>query len=459
MKNRFCWLMVFTALLIPSIAWGDIELTGFLENQERIRIPVIDQGQYQNEKAKWDLMMADSWLDLVLRGSEFDGKARMLADIDLKHFALSRDETIEARIREAWAGFYLDFFSLEIGKKIYNWGMADEMNPTDLICAEDLRWFYTYDKADRKLGAYSAAVSFSYSNFKIEGVWIPFFAESILPENGDYWVPWKLQLFYDMIDEYPDYIDHRQNNYPELNVENSSGAVRFSGVAGPVDFAVMYYNGWDHFPVYDIIVEPDVEQAVLEGRKPLILKEEFQRYNAFGASLAAAAGPVTIRAEGAYYTDRYFMHEMNEDLLNPGNMLSAFNIIKDLEGESFRTKKSSFNAVGGLDYRYSSWFYGNLQYFHMQILNYEDVLLDNEIENGISGRIEFILLEDTLRLGINGAFNLSQLDWYAKPFVAYLLTDALELQVGASFFGGDYETNFGEFDKNDHLFTKLRFSF
>ena len=64
-----------------------------------------------------------------------------------------------------------------------------------------------------------------------------------------------------------------------------------------------------------------------------------------------------------------------------------------------------------------------------------------------------------MRLALDGAYNLSHEDWLAHPYVAYFLTDALEIEGGVTLFGGEYETNFGEFDKNDYAYVNLRFSF
>ena len=455
--KRIAWIALLFAMLLPAGSGADIEINGFVENQERVRIAEIEDAP-EGEEYPLDLMMADTWLEFTVRGSGLDEKARMVANVGLKHFAMEQDEFVEMQLREAWAGYYHKYFSVEFGKKISIWGMADEMNPTDLICAEDLRWFFTYDKPSRKIGAYQAALAFAFGNFKLEGVWIPVFSPTILPESDQDWTPWKLQLFYNFVDLFPEYVDYQPDRFLDNKIANSSGALRFAGVAGPVDFELVAYDGWDHLPIFDVVIDPD-PMRLLAGKKPLILREEYQRFNAFGGSLTGAIGPTTFRVEGAYYTDKYFMHAIDPALLDPGTMITAYNTLVDLQSSTFRSKKSSFNVVGGLDFRQGSWFYTNLQYFHMQILDYDDALLDEELENGIQGKVEFTMLDDTLKLAIDGAYNFSQEDWLAKPYVAYLLTDALEVQGGVSLFGGDYRTNFGEFDQNDYAFVKMRYTF
>ena len=450
-------ILILIIAISPVIASAEISISGFLENQERVRIARDEDAEIEDQ-FPFDIMMVDTWLDFNVRGTGLDGKARMYVDMDLRYFALERQEEVEVRLREAWAGYFIEHFSFVIGKKIYIWGLADEMNPTDLINAEDLRWFYTYDKPARKIGAYNAAASVTFGNFKLEGIWIPIFTPTKFPDTSSDWLPWKLALFYKFVEQFPEYVNYMPQCLPKDRAKNSSGAIRFSGVAGPIDFEIMAYDGWDHFPYFDVLIDTNPD-LLLSGGKPLVLREEYQRFNAFGGSLSGVIGPTTFRLEGAYYTEKYFMYKIDESLLSPQNELTAFNLLREMEGTKFSVQKSNFNVVGGLDYRYSDLLYMNFQYFHQQILDYEERLLDQEIENGVSGKLEFSFLDETLKVATNGAINISHEDWFINPYIAYLLTDSLKIEGGATIFGGDYETNFGEFDRNDYAYTKLRFSF
>ena len=449
--------VAFVALMIlsiPGIAAAEMEVLGYLENQMRARIAYVEE----QDDIPTDLMMADTWFNLKFKAAGYQDLARMNVDLDLRHFGLEREENIEAQLREAWIGLYVNWFSFEIGKKIFSWGMADEMRPTDLLNPQDLRWFYTYDLAQRKIGVYSASVGFSFGNFRLTGVVLPLFRPTILPGSDENWTPWKLQLFYDFENNFGQFVDYDKQCYPDANLQNVGGAAKFSGVVGPVDFELSAFDGYDPLVTFDINIDDDFNNMI-NGGKPVSIREVYQRYNAFGGALSAAVNAFTLRAEGAYYTDRWYMYEFDEDLVNPPNLLVAFESLEDVAGQEFRARKPSFNAVGGFDYRYSNLIYTNLQYFHMQILDYDEILIDNEIENGITGKLEFSFLDETLKVAVDGAFNVTHEDWFAKPYINYLADDVLSLQLGAVFFGGDYETNFGEFDENDYVFTKVRINF
>jgi hypothetical protein len=444
-------------LCVAAVAHAEIEFNGYAENQLRLRSAVVED-EIGNKETPWDFTMADTLFDARISGTGFDERARMLIDADVRVVGLDRDEQTELRLREAWAGFYDKGISFEFGKKSYIWGFADEMNPTDLLCPEDLRWFFTYDKPERKLGVYSTSLAYSYDNFKLQAVWIPLFTPTVLPDSNEAWTPWKLQLFYDFRDLFADFVDYDAERLPDPSFANSAGALKFSGVLGPVDFELIAFDGWDPLPTYDITVDPD-PAVIISGGKPLKLRQEYQRFNAYGGSLTGALGPITYRAEGAYYTDRYFMNDIDEAWLDPGNILATYQILITRGDEPWRTQKSSFSVTGGFDYRYSSWFYGNLQYFHIQILDYEDILLDEEIENGLTAKFQFLFLEDMLQFNLSGAYNVSQQDWTVNPNVSYLLTDSLKIEGGWQGYGGEHETNFGEFDENDYVYTKVRFTF
>ncbi len=452
-------LSIFTlaTFALTTFSFAEIDISGFIENQERVRI-AKDEDALEKDQYPFDIMMADTLLDINLRGMGLDGKARMFVDLDMRHMGLLGDENVELRLREGWAGYYMEHFSFSIGKRIYMWGMADEMNPTDLLNAEDLRWFFTYDKPARKIGDFSANMAVKIGNFKLEGVWIPLFTPTKFADIDSDWLPWKLDLFYSFVDQFPEFVDFQSRSLPKSSIGNSSAAGRFSGIVGPVDFELTAYDGWDHMPTFDVLIDTDPE-LIISGGKPLSVVEEYQRFNAFGGSVSGVIGPTTFRTEGAFYTDRYFMHKLDDALLVSQNILTAYNLLIQMKDDKFRTKKQSFNVVGGLDYRYGNLLYINAQYFHLQILDYEDFLLDDEIDNGFSGKMELSFLDQTLKVATNGAVNISQEDWYLNPYISYLITDSLKIEGGTILFGGEYETNFGEFDRNDYAYTKLRFSF
>jgi hypothetical protein len=164
MSRRLFGLLAFALLTITALpVRAEVAISGALSNQTRVRLLQHDMPKDYD----WDVMMMMSQFDVITRAMDKDRAARLFVDFDLRYDptgAFTETADLEWRLREAYAGYYTTYFSFEVGKKTYAWGMADEFNPTDLINPEDLRWMFTLDRPERKIGVYSANVNFMYNN-------------------------------------------------------------------------------------------------------------------------------------------------------------------------------------------------------------------------------------------------------------------------------------------------------
>lgn len=458
--RRTVWIVLFGALLLLGAAapvHAEFNVSGSVSNQARVRL----LQESMPEDYDWDVTMLLTTADFILRAADENRMGRLYADLDFRHdptgiFADTND--LEWRLREAYGGFYSEYVSFEVGKIIYVWGLADEYNPTDLLNPDDLRWMFTFDKAQRKIGVYSANVTLSYGNFNWQTVVVPAFEPNRFPASDSQWQPWQLALIDDLIGAFPDYVDYQADQRPDLRVGNANLATRFRGTVGPVDFTAMYFDGYDTMPIYDIAINADAT-AFLAGQKPLRVAEKYQRYQAAGGGAAVTAGSFGFRTEGAYYTPKRYNTAIDESLLQVDNVLQGYQAIQGLVGNQWLTEAPSFSVVGGFDWRSGTMIYLNLQYVHQQILDYPDDIIYQQYEGMFTGKLQTRWLNDDLEAGCDGAYNVYHNDWYAKPYVAYNFTVDFRGEVGARLFGGDPETLFGEFDDNDFGYTYFRYAF
>ncbi|HPQ71685.1 MAG TPA: hypothetical protein PKW95_21350 [bacterium] len=448
-----CLLLLI--VLSASAAHAEIKLNGTVSNQMRLRLLQNDMP----EDYDWDFTMLLSKIDVILRAQDDERTARLFANIDFRHDPTGVFENdFEWRLREVYAGYYQPYYSVEIGKRIYAWGLADEFNPTDLLNPEDYRWFISVDKTDRKIGVYSANLALNYENFNLQGVVIPVFEPVLLPEQDSDWRPWQLVTLDSLVGAFPDYVDLQEDTRPEMTANNAEVAAKLAGTVATVDFQLVYFNGFDDQPTFDINIIPD-PNVVMEGGKPLVLREEYQRYAAYGGSFAFTVDKFSLRGEGAYYTPRYYMYEFDDSLMQVGNLFAAFDLMTGLADHTWRVRKPSWSAVGGVDYRSGSELYVNMQYVHTQILDYEEDLLYEENEGMVTLKVQSLLLDEDLDLSFQGAANVWHGDWYIKPYVRYKLTVDLAAEVGIQLYGGDEKTTFGDMDDNDFVYTLVEYAF
>ncbi len=449
----FRWMVTMAALLLlVPLANAEMKISGALSNQFRVEVP-------QGNDEEWDVGMALSTFDLIGRATNEERSARLFVNTDLRYDPTGVfEDDLEWRLREAYGGFYSDYFSFELGKRIYAWGMADEFNPTDLLNPEDMRWFVSVDKTDRKLGVFSANATLSYGGFSLQGVLVPVFEPTMLPAEDSRWLPWQLERLYTVINGFSQYVDYQPDDRPELNLGNAGYAAQFKGTIGPVDIAAVYFDGFDPLPTFAIDMNTDAAE-LLSGGKALFIRQEYQRYQAYGGGFALAVGSVSIRGEGAYYSPRYYLYDIDESLLDVDNDLAAYNALVSLEGHEWRVRKPSWSAAGGFDWHQGTQLYVNLQYVHTQLLDYEPGLVENENEGMVTMKLNTAWLEDDLQIGANGVYNVFHGDWWAKPYVRYNLTPDLLAEIGGQLYDGREETRFGEFAKNDFLYTLVKYSF
>ena len=447
-------LVLATCIILPLPSPAEFGLSGSLSNQLRVRLLQSDMP----DDYDWDYTMLMTALDVQGRAANEEKSARLFFDVDLRHDPTGVFENdLEWRFREGYAGYYSPYVNFEMGKRVFAWGMADEYNPTDLINPEDYRWFMTFDRAERKIGVYNACLTLAYQNFYWQTVAVPYFEPAILAAEDSDWLPWELEGFYSITNSFPDYVD-LQVERPDVEVQNTELASRIHGLAGPVEFEAVYFNGYDQLPTFDVKIDPDPD-LLLSGGKPLQIFQQYQRYQAAGGSVAFSVSSFSFRGEGAYYTPRYWMYEIDPALLSTDSLLGSLNSLLGLTDHVWRVRKPSWSAVGGFDWRQGTDLYLNLQYVHTQIIDREPEMIDQANEGLVTAKIQTTWLDQELEAGANGAYNVWHHDWYAKPYVRYKFTPELSGELGVQLFGGEPKSRFGDMDDNDFAYTQIKYLF
>ena len=86
-------------------------------------------------------------------------------------------------IREAYVNAYLGPFDLRLGKQIIVWGRADALNPTNNLTPVDFRIRSPLED-DIRLGNVGARAFLRLGVVRLEGVWMPTYLATELPNVG-----------------------------------------------------------------------------------------------------------------------------------------------------------------------------------------------------------------------------------------------------------------------------------
>jgi hypothetical protein len=317
-----------------------------------------------------------------------------------------------------------DKFDLHVGRQIVVWGRADGVNPTDNLSSRDLTLLFV-EPDDQRRGNIMARVNVPVAGFLASAYWLPEFRPNVAPTPA---LPGGISF---RGDEHPDAYDQE--------------AFKLDRAGGAVDWSVSYFNGIDR--------NFDVEIDSI-GSGGVVLQRRFHRIRVYGADLAATAGRFGLRGEAAY-TDT-----MNPDGANPD------------------VRKPFFAVSFGADRTFFEYLNVNVQYLFRAVGSYRDPRrISSPVErnisvlnsaasgqltptqNGMSTRIGYKWLNETLEAELFGVGYFERGDTFLRAKLLYHVTDLLRVTAGQELFDGPPESQFGLQKKNSTTFVELAYGY
>lgn len=337
------------------------------------------------------------------------------------------DRELEIGLREAYLDLYFDNLDVRLGKQQVIWGKAEGVFITDVVSPKDLREFLLPDFDEIRTGITALKISYFKGAHNIEAVWTPVFTPTQMPEQGSIWspeLPFPMQVTWDY-----------SASEIKPSIENSELFLRYSFMGSSLDLefvgAYFFYDD----PSMFVIREMDMQTQQLSG---LTVRPEYQRVRMGGGSLSLPLGALVLRAEGAYYTGRHFQ---TTDPMASGS----------------KVEKDNFHYMAGLDYSIGG-VRMSAQFIQEYILNYEDALNNDEFENTMTIMLRKSFFREKLGLELFSYVGLNKGDALIRPKASYSLADGFELLGGANLFVGN-QGRFGQYNKNDMIYLKLKYNF
>jgi len=321
-------------------------------------------------------------------------------------------------LRRASATLSRGAFTVDVGKQFIRWGKTDIVTPTDRFAPRDF-----LNVVDNEfLAVTGVRASAQAAGDSIEVVWVPRFTPSRIPLVNQRWtaVPDTPPPF-SIVD-----------GGAELPSGSQAG-VRWSHVGDGVEYALSFFDGFNHLPSIDVAQTPIPEQIAVTRVYP--------RIHMYGADVAMPTRWFTIKGETAYFT------APESTIALPGEGAPGVSDEYVLYVIQLERQTGEWLLVGG--------YAGEIVTEHRAALTFAP---DRGMTKSIVGRASYTI--DTNRsVAFESAIRQNGAGEYAKVEYSQARGQHWRTTIAGVAIGGHSDDFLGQYHRNSHLQVSLRYSF
>ncbi len=380
-------------------------------------------------------------------------------------------------LRELYVDYHARDLELRIGKQMIVWGEIDGFRLLDLVNPFDLREFILDDYEDSRIPQWSINAKWRFwpdkPNKSLEFVFIPDFEDNYFMEEGSQWEVDELKVFRGGVNAFswfdgalgPLYSFKLKHRRPGQSFKNSNYGIRYKDILqtklGATAYTLSYYyaidynftpfvRGWS--PLFGFGSTNGKSPFGLPGfiNAPTFVELEHTRLHIFGFTFNQTVGYWQLRGEFAY-------------------TLNKFTGVNPLEsgpsGQDMAKKKDTLDYCLGFDRSiFTDWFISG------QIIQNIVIDADSHMVKGLSLR-DRRAIDTHFTLVVQKLFNNDQMtiqsliaygtegEWWISPMFKWEFTQNATFSLGAQVFEGNHYDTLGQFDRNDLIYTRVRYSF
>jgi len=408
------FLMASVMISFSSSALAaDISLHGFLQTNYSLNT-------VSSNPDGGDLKWAEERVQLKLDANKEPFRLFLKTDVFYDHV----DRKADLELREGYADYTSGKWDLRLGRQVITWGLGDLIFINDIFPKDYEAFFsgrpleYLKKGVDGvKIGAYPGLAS-------IEFIAVPFFEPNNFPDAKRFW----------MFDSMPS-VTNREEKEPAVNLKNTELALRAYRDISGFDASVYFYRGFYR--------KPSMLPDSMTTTSKIILY--YPKLSVYGASLQGRALDGVLSLEAGYYDSR-----------------------QDRSGSDFTKPNSQTKFLSGYQRQVWEDFTIGLQYYGEYMHDYSEykknqpsgLPKDKKLYQLSTLRLTQLLLHQTLRLSFFAFYSPSDGDYMFNPEIKYNISDHIWVSMGGNFFGGGEKwSQFGQLDKNDNVYTQIRYEF
>jgi hypothetical protein len=398
----------------------------------------MDTGDFQNSVIEAEYSLA-ALLSVFSDNTSLSARLSFSGDIGQNNIDTSLD-MIKAEF------IPLPGTNFSFGRYNYSPGPAEFISPTDYFGRTNLEKLITGDLQQAVLPNDLIQIGIFYSDFYARVSAAPFRKELALPDVESPWFPDKdipQSLPWPFDGRSPKLVFQEPTPYTDT-LDSMCFSVEAGGTLPGIDFAFIYYNGWDYSPMYSANLSFPIDE-------PEIFKvevyPEYRRISSFGLNAVSAVSSFRFWIDGAYTPEKLFQktrlfaqdNNVSTGIYNADSLTLA-------AGGSW--EPGVFGAV--LLFEYYRIFIGE-----------EDAaqVFEPLLHHFASMMVRASFFGYTLHPAIISLLSLTDNSIVVYPSVSYRPTEEFSLQLNIPLFFGEDDTELGQFRDNHTLSieAKLRF--
>lgn len=415
--------------------------------------------------------------------------------IDLGRAVQNIDPSLE--LDEAYLESRNALLDVRVGKQKFSWGRLDVVQPNDLLNPRRYLDPFRTDEIDAKVATPALAASLypprSWQRHlpdeaRVSLAWVPWFVPWRYPDLDERWfaptarVAKPLivdriaqspaepgQMPVDPLCPCPVTLDQTVANSsaPARTLSNSTFGTRASGRTGDVDWAVVYFDGYDPTAAFtatvsDVALVPRSQGAPgLAATGRLDLRTAYLRSQSAGIDGATTLGPFALRFEGAFKIHKPYpraLATLPQEIADDPDKVKNLFTPGGAETVAAYARRNAIEWGAGAD---TNWhgFVPMLEVYQIALLNNDAPLLVRDVDTRLAVSLRKRLLGERLEAhaslvwGIEGGYEVGRVQ------ASYALTDDLQLRFGVLAIAGSRSSLLGQFKRNGEAFARLRWSF
>ena len=357
-------------------------------------------------------------------------------------------DSFEELIDEAYIQLFYDNLDVQAGYLKTTWGTGDGVHVVDVLNPVDFTDSINPEYAERKIAEKMVKLNiYTGPNGLLELAYVPVLTQDRYATEGR-WKPYELDAMEEYLLSLPG-SGFNETSIAALAAEAESApdpvtladgqyGLRYSTSAGGVDIGGIYYFGFIREPVLDIDLTAPEDYSI-----------DFTRLNLFGLEFATVVSGFNLRAEAAY--------KLTEDI-DGDDPLVHNNSVAYMAGfdRDLPVSNLNVNIQGRGEYLLES---DAVSDNGTADVDYDAGENEHYWTNTLVASVEDSYRNQTIMPSVDFLFTAETQDYVVRPGVEFVLADDATVNVRGSIFEGDRDTEFGQFDDNDHLEVRFEYAF
>jgi hypothetical protein len=417
-------LLVLLALAVPASAQetssqsaapaNDLTYRGFAE----VQIAAYPQDTPQDDDrfagdARFRIepaYRAASWLTLA---GSFDGRIDNLRQVERKWRVDVRDRGVgrpALSVRHAQAVLRKNRLSLTLGKQFIRWGKTDILNPTDRFAPRD----FVEVTDDEFLAVTAARTFYEHGAHSLDVVVVPWFTPSRIPVPGRRWSPPLPQTLVGQ-----GVVDGGRH-FPE----RAQYGARWNVVGSAAEVSLSYFDGFNHLPEFSTQLQSG------SGVPLVALRQSYAPIRMGGADAAVPLRWFIVKGEIAgLASDGADSDDLVLYVIQVERQLGELSLVAGYAGEAIVTRRSEF-----------------------------DFAPDRGVTRAIVGRAAYTL-GPTSDMTVESVVRQNGRGVWVKGQYSRAIDARWRVSLAGAIIGGRDDDFIGQYRRNSHLLTTLRYSF